>query len=58
MSGWQWLGLISPVFVFCLLRFGSGIPILERRSDEKFGKNEAYQAYKARTPLLLLLPPK
>lgn len=57
MAGWGWLGLISPLFVFALLRYGSGIPILERRSDQRFGHLPAYQKYKGKTPLLILSPP-
>ena len=47
MTGLGWLGLISPLFVFVLLRYGSGIPILESRSDERFGHLPGYQTYKS-----------
>lgn len=56
-AGWQWLGLISPLFVALLLIKISGVPILERRSDEKWGENAEYQHYKAVTPVLMLRPP-
>lgn len=52
--GWQWLGLISPIFVFFLLVFVSGIPLLEKRADEKWGGQDAYETYKQKTPLLIL----
>jgi steroid 5-alpha reductase family enzyme len=58
MAGWGWLGLISPLFVFALLRYGSGIPILEKRSDQRFGHLAAYQKYKGKTPLLILSWPR
>jgi steroid 5-alpha reductase family enzyme len=58
MSGWAWIGLVSPVFVFVLLRFGSGIPLLEESSDRRYGTLSAYQEYKRKTPLLIMLPPK
>jgi steroid 5-alpha reductase family enzyme len=52
LSGWQWVAMISPVFVFLLLRFVSGVPMLEKRADAKWGDDPAYQAYKANTPML------
>ena len=58
MTGWEWLGLISPLFVFALLRYGSGIPILEERADQRFGHLPAYLEYRGKTPLLMLLPPQ
>lgn len=53
LRGWQWIALISPVFVAVLLTRISGIPILERRADEKWGGQEDYEAYKERTPVLI-----
>ena len=35
----------------------SGVRMLEARADRKWGREEAYQAYKARTPSLLLKKP-
>ncbi len=57
LSGWSLVTLISPVFVYVLLTRISGIPLLESRSDEKWGAAPEYQAYKARTPVLWLRPP-
>jgi steroid 5-alpha reductase family enzyme len=57
LSGWSLLTLISPVFVYVLLTRVSGIPLLESRSDAKWGDSPEYQAYKARTPVLWLRPP-
>ena len=57
LSGWSLVTLISPVFVYVLLTRISGIPLLESRSDEKWGDAPEYQAYKARTPVLWLRPP-
>ncbi len=50
--GWQWLALLSPVFVWALLRFVSGVPLLEARADAKWGGQPDYEAYKKRTPML------
>jgi steroid 5-alpha reductase family enzyme len=57
LRGWQWVGLISPVFVTFLLTRVSGVPILEKRADERWGGQEDYEAYKERTPVLIPRPP-
>ncbi|MEL7399718.1 MAG: DUF1295 domain-containing protein [Pseudomonadota bacterium] len=53
LSGWQYVGLISPVFVALLLIRVSGIPMLEKSADKRWGGDERYEAYKARTPVLI-----
>jgi steroid 5-alpha reductase family enzyme len=58
LRGWQWVTLISPVFIVILLTRISGIPLLERRADQKWGNEAEYQSYKARTSVLVPLPPK
>ena len=58
MSGWQWLGWLSPLFVCWLLMKVSGIPMLEKRADEKWGGQADYEAYKAATPVLVPRPPR
>jgi len=57
LQGWQWLTLISPVFVTVLLTRISGIPMLERRADRQWGEDPLYRAYKAATPALIPRPP-
>jgi len=57
LQGWQWVTMISPVFITLLLTRISGIPMLERRADEKWGGQEEYEAYKASTSILIPLPP-
>ena len=57
LSGWTLVTLVSPVFVYVLLTRISGIPLLETRSDAKWGDDPEYQEYKARTPVLWLRPP-
>jgi len=52
LQGWQWVTMISPVFVTLLLTRISGVPMLENRADEKWGGQEDYEAYKKRTPVL------
>ena len=56
LRGWQWVTLISPVFVALLLTRISGVPLLEKRADEKWGGQEDYEAYKKRTPVLIPRP--
>ncbi|MGB2232418.1 MAG: DUF1295 domain-containing protein [Flavobacteriaceae bacterium] len=51
LSGWQYLTLVSPVFTYLLLRYVSGVPILEERADEKWGHLEDYKNYKKETPI-------
>lgn len=58
LAGWQYLTLISPVFVAMLLTRISGVPMLERRADKKWGGQPDYEDYKATTPVLLLRPPR
>jgi steroid 5-alpha reductase family enzyme len=58
LSGWRWVTLISPIFVFLLLTRVSGIPMLEARADERWGDEEEYQTYTKNTPVLVLRPPR
>lgn len=58
LNGWQYLTLISPVFVFVLLTRISGVPMLARRGLKRWGDDPAYQAYLASTPTLVPRPPR
>lgn len=53
LSGWQWIALLSPVFVTLLLTRISGIPMLEEKADSRWGGQPDYEAYKAGTPVLI-----
>lgn len=57
LQGWQWVTLISPIFITLLLTKISGLPMLEARADEKWGGQEDYEFYKANTPVLIPKPP-
>jgi len=57
LSGWRYVTLISPLFVYLLLTRVSGVPMLEARSDERWGGQADYEAYKAATPTLMMKPP-
>ena len=52
LTKYQYIGLISPLFVYLLLTRVSGINLLEQHADEKWGNLKSYQDYKARTPKL------
>lgn len=54
LVSWQWIALISPVFVVLLLSKVSGVPLLEAKADKKWGGDADYEEYKAKTPVLLL----
>ena len=53
LQGWQLLTLISPVFVYILLTRISGVTMLERRADKKWGDDPEYQRYKETTSSLI-----
>lgn len=53
LQGWQWIALISPIFVTLLLTRVSGIPQLEKKAYQKWGGQEDYEAYKQNTPVLI-----
>ena len=58
LSHWQWVTMVSPVFVFVLLTRVSGIPILERQASARWGDDQDYLEYRTKTPVLLLRPPR
>ena len=53
LSGWQFVTLVSPLFVFLLLTRISGLPFLEEKAEKKWGKDKAYVEYKNKTPILI-----
>ena len=53
LQGWQKLTLISPIFVYILLTRISGVTMLERRADKKWGDDPEYQRYKETTSSLI-----
>ena len=58
LQGAAFAVVIGPVFITLLLLFVSGIPLLEKSADAKFGEDPAYQEYKRRTSILVPLPPR
>lgn len=57
LTGWQWGTMISPLFVIVLLTRISGLPMLEAKADKTWGGQADYEAYKAKTPILVPKPP-
>lgn len=58
LQGWQWATIISPIFVYLLLTKMSGVNMLEEIADKRWGGQADYEAYKARTSVLVLRPKK
>ena len=45
------------MFVAFLLTKVSGVPMLEKAADERWGGQDDYEAYKRNTPVLVMKPP-
>jgi len=57
LRGWALLTLISPLWVILQLTLISGIPMLEKKADKRWGDLAEYKHYKAATPILIPRPP-
>lgn len=53
LVNWEWLAIISPIWIIFLLVFVSGIPLLQKASQKKYGHLKSYQTYQKNTPLLI-----
>lgn len=53
LHGWGWVALVSPLFVAPLLTRVSGVPLLERRAEQRWGERADYRGYVDRTPILV-----
>jgi len=58
LGWWLIVGVAGPAAITGLLLFGTGIPTLEKSAGDKWGKDPAYLAYRARTSRLVLWPPR
>ena len=55
LSGIEYVtAIVSPVFVYLLLRKAEGVPMLERIAEERYGNLPEYQQYKENTPVLMM----
>jgi steroid 5-alpha reductase family enzyme len=52
MTLWGHAAILSPLFVYGLLTKVSGVPLLEKKADERWGTNLQYQKYKTSTPVM------
>ena len=53
LEGLQYITLISPIFTYWLLVYISGVSILEKSGQEKWGHLKEYQDYIKKTPKLI-----
>jgi len=58
LRGAQWLAALGPAFITALLLFVSGVPLLEKAADAKYGADPAYIDYKRRTSVFVPWPPR
>ena len=49
-SGFKYLAFITPIFIYFLLNYISGVNLLEERAKEKWGKDPEYLKYLKTTP--------
>ena len=52
LEGLQYITLISPIFVYVLLVYISGVRILENQAEKKWGHLDIYRQYVKKTPQL------
>jgi len=58
LRGWEHLAVLGPLYITILLRFVSGVPLLEKAALKKYGSLPEYKDYAAATNLLFPWPPK
>lgn len=46
--------LISPIYIILILLFVSGVPMLEKKYNKKYGDNPEYKKYKENTNLIII----
>jgi len=49
LTVWTLLGFIGPMFITLMLLYFSGIPLLEKKADSRYGNDPEYQRYKSGT---------
>jgi steroid 5-alpha reductase family enzyme len=47
------VALLSPLYIIGLLLFVSGVPLLEKSANKKWGKEKSFVSYKSQVPTLL-----
>lgn len=56
LNKWEYLSVISPLFIILMLIFVTGIPTLEKKYEKKFGQDKKYMQYKESTSLIIPWP--
>jgi len=51
--GWQWIAIVSPIWIATLLIFISGIPLLEKSYEKKYASMPSFQKYVKNTSRLI-----
>jgi steroid 5-alpha reductase family enzyme len=51
-----WVSCISPIFVFLLIYFVSGVRLLEIKADQRWGGQPDYENFKKTTSVFVILP--
>ena len=55
LSGIEYVtAVVSPLFIYLLLRKAEGVPMLERIAEERYGGLPEYQQYKENTPVFMM----
>lgn len=52
-TGEAFVGVIGPLYIAFLILFVSGVPLLEKAAEKKWGENNEYQNYKKKTSMLI-----
>jgi len=50
---WRYIGFVSPVFTYLLLRYASGVPPLEKSAEKKWGNDEDWAKYREEVGVLI-----
>ncbi|MEN6491294.1 MAG: DUF1295 domain-containing protein [Rectinema sp.] len=58
LQGWENIAVLGPLYITILLRFVSGVPLLEKTASGKYGSLPEYKDYVSSTHLLFPWPPK
>lgn len=53
LIGWDWVSILSPIWICTLLLFISGIPYLRRQSKKRYGHLQSFNSYTKNTPKLI-----